>query len=107
MDANEFSNLAELALDTLFEALDKAIGDQVEVDFDNGVLTLELEDGRQYILNKHAQNQEIWLSSPLSGAAHFCYDGEAKAWVSTRDGEALNPQISAEFSKISGKTVVL
>ena len=106
MDANEFENLAEQTLENLFEALDESIGDVVDVDFDNGVLTMELEDGRQYIINKHAPNQEIWLSSPLSGAAHYAC-GEANVWTSTRGNEALNDVLAAEFKQITGQIINL
>jgi len=105
MDATAFEDLAESTLEHLFEALDDAIGDDADVDFDNGILTVELEDGRQYVINKHAPNKQIWLSSPISGAAHFEYDGQA--WVSTRGGEALLSVLNAEISQISGETVSL
>jgi len=106
MDANEFENLAEQTLEDLFEALDEAVGDVADVDFDNGILTVELADGRQYIINKHAPNQEIWLSSPLSGAAHYAY-GENQVWTSTRGNEALKAVLAAEFKQITGRDISL
>jgi len=107
MDAREFENMAEKALENLFDALDEVIGDVVEVDFDNSILTLKLADGRQYIINKHAPNQEIWVSSPLSGAAHFAYNSTTKMWVSTRGDEALISVLNAEFCHITGRSVEL
>lgn len=106
MDVNEFENQAEQTLEDLFEALDEAIGDVVEVDFDNGVLTLELEDGRQYIINKHAPNQEIWLSSPLSGAAHYKCKANDE-WTSTRGDASLKGVLVAEFKTLTGRDVKL
>lgn len=105
MDATEFENLAEETLENLFDAIDEAIGDDADVDFDNGILTVELEDGRQYVINKHAPNQQIWLSSPISGAAHYEHDGAA--WVSTRGGDALLDVLGAELSQIAGQSVSL
>lgn len=107
MDANEFENLAEETLEHLFDAIDDAIGDDVDVDFDNAVLTLELEDGRQYIINKNAAAKEIWVSSPLSGAAHYAYNLEAGNWVSTRDGAVLCDVLAGELSAISGQSLDL
>ena len=107
MDATTFENLAEKTLESLFEAIDDAIGDDADVDFDNGILTVELEDGRQYVINKHAPNQQIWLSSPISGAAHYAYDQESKIWLSTRGGDALMQALSTELSQIAGKSVAL
>jgi len=106
MDANEFENLAEQTLENLFEALDEAVGDVADVDFDNGILTVELADGRQYIINKHAPNQEIWLSSPLSGAAHYAY-GESQVWTSTRGNESLKAVLAAEFKQITSRDISL
>jgi len=107
MDAHEFENLAEQTLDALFEALDAAIGGDIDVDFDNGLLTLELDDGRAYILNKHAPNQELWLSSPLGGASHYAYDQDAQMWTSTRGEETLYAVLAKELSQIIGRDVAL
>lgn len=107
MDASAFEALAGETLERLFNALDEAIGDSADVDLEGGILTVELEDGRQYVINKHGVNQEIWVSSPLSGAAHYAYDVETKTWRSTRGGEVLSEVLSAEFSKISGSSLKL
>lgn len=107
MDVSDFERLAEETLDGLFEAIDAAIGDSVEVDFDNGILTIELEGGRQYVINKHAPTQELWVSSPLSGAAHYAYNPEAAAWVSTRGDAVLATVLAAELSEVSGQSVDL
>lgn len=107
MDSSAFEDLAEETLERLFGALDEAIGDDADVDFEGGILTIELEDGRQYIINKHAASQEIWVSSPVSGAAHYAYDMEAGAWVSTRGGGVLSQTLAAELHQITGQSVVL
>lgn len=107
METSAFEALAEETLERLFDALDGAIGDDADVDFEGGILTVELEDGRQYVINKHAASQEIWVSSPLSGAAHYAYDLEAGTWVSTRGGNVLGETLGAEFSKISGQSLSL
>ena len=105
MDATEFETLAENTLEGLFEALDEAIGDEAEVDYENGILSVELEDGRQYVINRHGPNKQIWLSSPISGAAHYQYDG--RAWVSTRGGDSLLDVLNAEMSQIAGASITL
>lgn len=107
MDATEFENLAERTLENLFDAIDEAIGDSTDVDFENGILTIELEDGRQYVINKHTPNMQIWLSSPISGAAHYKYDTDAKAWVSTRSTDRLLDVLSTELSSLSGNSLSL
>ena len=107
MDATAFEDLADKTLESLFDAIDDAIGDDADVDFDNGILTVELEDGRQYVINKHAPNQQIWLSSPISGAAHYAYDEASSTWVSTRTSDVLMDVLSAEMSQIAGTSVRL
>lgn len=107
MDPQEFEVMAEEILETLFDALDDAIGDNADVDLEGSILTIELDDGRQYVINKHAPSREIWVSSPVSGAAHYAYDLEAGAWVSTRDASVLTEMLSAELSGVTGQTVTL
>ena len=107
MDASAFEDLAEETLEHMFGALDEAIGDDADVDFEGGILTIELEDGRQYIVNKHTASQEIWVSSPVSGAAHYAYDVESGTWVSTRGGGVLSQTLAIEMQQITGQAVVL
>ena len=107
MDQNTFQNVADAILENLFEALDDTIGDVIEVDFDNDVLTLDLNDGRQYVINKHAPNQEIWVSSPVSGAAHFAFNADTNSWISTRSDAPLIQVLETELSQVTGKSVAL
>ena len=107
MDATAFEELAEKTLESLFDAIDEAIGDDADVDMENGILTVELEDGRQYVISKHAPNKQIGLSSPISGAAHYGYDDATGAWISTRSRDSLLDVLSAEMSQIAGTSVRL
>lgn len=107
MDASEFEDLAEKTLERLFDAIDDAIGDDADVDMQGAVLTIELEDGRQYVINKNAAAQEIWVSSPVSGAAHYAYNEDADAWVSTRDRRLLSDTLAAELGEATGASVDL
>ena len=107
MDAASFENLAEETLENLFEGIDEAIGEDADVDFDNGILNIELADGRQYVINKHAPNMQIWMSSPFSGATHYAYDEATESWESTRGGDALLDVLNAEIGKIAGDVVNL
>lgn len=107
MDANAFETLAQETLERLFDALDEAVGADADVDFEGGILTVELEDGRQYVINKHAASQEIWLSSPVSGAVHFAYHEDTGQWVSTRGSEVLMRVLSTELGALTGHSVNL
>lgn len=107
MDESRFHTLADATLDTLLQTLEAAIGDHADLELNQGVLTLELEDGRQFLVNKHAPNRQIWLSSPVSGAWHFAYDGEQQAWISTRGTETLPGILTRDLTSAIGSTLRL
>ncbi len=95
MDESSFERLAGRTLDALFDALDAGL-DDADVEFEGGILTVELADGGKYVINRHAPNRQIWVSSPKSGAWHFERRGEA--WVSTRGSERLDTLLGGELS---------
>lgn len=104
MDDSNFTILAEEALERVSDAVEDVLGDEIDVDMHSGILTLSLSDGGQYIINKHAPNREIWMSSPVSGATHFAY-GDGK-WVSTRDAsKVLEEMLGAELKAKYGVAV--
>lgn len=104
-DESTFARLADEKITAIADAVDEELGDRIDVDVQGGILTLELPDGRQYVINKHAPNRQIWLSSPVSGAAHFDYS-EAKQWVSTREaGRTLDQILTEELRDGFGTTL--
>lgn len=108
MDASAFEKLANATLKDLLAAIEEAMPDALEdIDLQGSVLTVELNDGGTYVINKHAANQEIWLSSPKSGAAHYAYDDARGNWQPTRGGQDLHTTLSAELSAIAGEAVEL
>ena len=102
-----FETIAEKTIESLFEATMRELGDMAEVDLEGGIMNVELDDGRQYIINKHSPNRQIWLSSPLSGAHHFSFDEDAGVWASTRDSGQLLSLLEDEFASIKGGVVNL
>lgn len=105
----DFERQAGQTLDRLFEQIEAQLGDWLEVDLEGGILTLELPEGGNYVINKHAPNREIWLSSPSSGAWHF--SAAAGPWRSTRPGPAGPVEFPAilaeELSAASGRPIDL
>ncbi|MBI5164506.1 MAG: iron donor protein CyaY [Magnetospirillum sp.] len=87
LDETRFATLAGDKLEAISDAVDEALGDRIDVDFNGGILTMTLPGGGQYVINKHGPNREIWLSSPASGAWHFAYADDA--WISTREPKAV------------------
>ncbi len=107
MDASRFESLADATLARLQEAVEEQAEGDIDTELAGGILTLELESGAKYLLNKHGPNRQIWLASPVSGAWHFAWSEDDQAWVSTRGGEKLDQLLSGELSQASGHSLSL
>lgn len=105
LDESSFASLADIMLGRLFDQLEEAVGDEADVEFQDGILTIDFEQGGRIVINKHQPNRQIWLASPVSGAAHFAWDGGQ--WVSTRGGAALLDILATDISKLAGTPVDL
>lgn len=96
MDESSFKTLSDKTLTTLAESIELADknGD-LDVEYASGVLTITLANKKQYVINQHVPMRQIWLSSPVSGAAHFDYiDGN---WKSTRGSVDLIALLQSEL----------
>ena len=103
-----FHPLADEALNEIALALETKLDDRIDVELQEGVLTVDMEDGGRYLINKHAPNRQIWLSSPKSGAWHFACTGPGASWVSTRDaGTTLGALLRQEIGAATGVYVDL
>ncbi|KAI9638755.1 frataxin-like protein [Dioszegia hungarica] len=73
----EYERISEEDMETLSEnlgALCEETGrEKWEVDYSSGVLTLSIPPHGTYVLNKQPPNQQIWISSPISGPSRFGY----------------------------------
>lgn len=84
MDETSFQGLADQTLQHIAESLENADSNgEIEIDFLQGILHIELPAGEQYIINKHSPTRQIWLSSPVSGAHHFSWDDASQSWISS------------------------
>ena len=97
-----FETVADETLGDLFENLEDALGEVADVDLQGGILTMELDAGGQYVINKHAPNRQIWMSSPFSGASHYDYAENQDAWIAARDGSNLLLRLAEELTKATG-----
>lgn len=107
MDERAFETLADRTLQHLFARIDAELADVADIDLRGGILTVALDDGRQYVINKHGPNRQIWMSSPVSGASHYEHDAASGEWRSTRGGPPLAPRLAAELAELTGTTVAL
>lgn len=98
MNETDFHCLADGLLSALEADLEEA--DQegaLEVEAISGVVTLLLPDGKQFVVSKHAPSQQVWLSSPFSGAHHFTYDESGRQWR-LAGGQELRALLDAELA---------
>ena len=70
-----------------------------DVNYADGVLNIEMIDGRAYVINKQAPNMQIWLSSPLSGPQRFEFELDTEEWLQIRTNEELLSLLSREFNE--------
>jgi frataxin len=107
MTEAEFERLATATLARFAETLERTLGDAADVELQGGVLTVTLEQGGAYVINKHGPNHQIWLSSPRSGASHYGFDAARAAWIGTRSGRALADVLAEELGPIASEPLVL
>jgi iron donor protein CyaY len=97
MDKNEFVQLADETIENIANEIEEADSlYQLEIDFIDGVVNIELQDGKEYVINRHDASSQIWLSSPFSGAHHFSYEDEQ--WISS-DESTLYRLLKEEFKE--------
>lgn len=102
MDESAFETLADDTLADLVETIEESLGDVLDADLQEGILTIELDGGGEYVINKHLAMRQLWVSSPASGATHFIFDGDV--WVSTRDAKTiLGALLAGELSAATGR----
>ncbi len=106
METSQFESLADKTLVRLQAAIESAEG-ELDAEFVNGILTIETESGGKYLLNRHAPNRQIWLSSPVSGAWHFAWNEKSETWISTRGSERLEELLARELSEAAGEAIEL
>lgn len=100
MNESEFHKITDKLLESLLENIEDSDADAcIEADIQDGVLTLELQDGQHYLVSKHVPSLQLWVSSPLSGGLHFAYsDGQ---WVLS-DGKKMHDTIQEEIKTLTG-----
>ena len=102
-----FDVTATRLLDRFADQLEAALADVAEVDYEGGILNVTLDAGGTYVINKHAPTQQVWLSSPRSGAWHFALDAATGAWRDTRQGQDLFELLAGELQTATGVAVAL
>lgn len=105
MEKTHFESTAGQMLEDLAELLDFADADgDLEVEYTDGVLTITLPDTKQYVINRHRVTEQLWWSSPLSGAKYFTLSVE-NTWLD-KDNNELKPLLLAELQILASIEVM-
>ena len=100
MTETEFHRAVDAVLARIESALEAI--DDLDVDLEGGVLTVECPDGSRVIVNRQTPNREIWVAA-RSGGFHFAWrDG---AWRDTRAGSELFESLARIFASQAGVEV--
>ena len=110
LDEPTFERLADETLKHLLAAIEAALGSHLDIDLEGGILTIRLDAGGIYVVNKQAPTRQIWLASPASGAWHFDFrevPGKAGRWIATKGGTTLAALLSDELTAATGSALRL
>ena len=100
-----FESLADASLRALERALHECeLG--FEADLQNGILTIEFEDGSKYVLNSHRAARQIWMAAERA-AWHFDYDDKTLQWITTKGRDELWTTLESVLSRKVKSSVVL
>ena len=103
MTETEFIELAESTLQRIQSAVEAA-ANEVDVDRQGNVLTIEFDDGFQIVINKQTPTQQLWLAS-LKGGHHYERSGDQ--WVDTCSRRTILQDLSALLTQKLGRNVEL
>ncbi len=83
-----------IALKYLQDLLDLLEADW-DADYADGALLIKHPTG-QFLLNYHGTMDQLWLSSPVTGAHHFSYSSDR--WLCTRTNRELKDVLGQDLN---------
>ncbi len=107
LDEHHFHAIANATLMHLFDQLEQAYDDGTleELELLDGVLTIECENGKTFVVSRHEPSRQMWLASPISGGLHFDYDHDNGCWKLS-DGRILKQLLAQELNDACGLHIV-
>ncbi len=100
MTETEFLELAEAEMVRLQDAVE-ARCDDADCTRSGNVLTIELDEGGEAVVNIQTPMREIWLASYLGGM-HFAREADGR-WVNPRDGRTLEASLFAALEGLRAR----
>ena len=103
MTETEFTELAESTLQRIQTAVE-AVDDDLDVDRQGNVLTIEADSGEQIVINRHTPTQQMWLAT-RKGGLHF--ENVGGQWRNTRDATTFESALNVALSFVCEEDVSL
>jgi CyaY protein len=106
MERAQFVKVATAALQRIEDGLVNLEHDTLDVELAGDVLTLEFEDGLQFVINAHSAAGQVWMAANRN-AWHFDYDDAAGTWVASKTGDELMATVGKHVGEKLGMPVSL
>jgi CyaY protein len=104
LSESEYLELAQPELGRLLDALD-TLGDEVDAELSNDILSIELPSGPRFVLNSHRAARQIWMAAD-SHAWHFDLV-PGRGWVAQKSDEELWDTLQRALTQRLGRPVAL
>ena len=102
MNETQFIEATEALMDQVEAALEDS-GVDADIDRAGNVLTIELDNGEQVVINRHGPTQQMWLAS-RRGGLHFAASDDG-SWRCTRTGADFWQALSETLGAAAGEPV--
>lgn len=105
---SDLKAIAAKTFDFLSSFFEERLEDQGDVDESEGIIKISLSNNETLLLNFHSPSNQIWLSSPLSGALHFSWEPQQEKWLATRaPHDDLLSWLEKDLSQLCGFPITL
>ncbi|KAA6425040.1 MAG: frataxin mitochondrial-like [Trebouxia sp. A1-2] len=102
LSEKDFHRHADLSIGDLYGKLEEVVEEaglpEADLEYSQGVLTLELGKHGTYVINKQGPNKQLWMSSPVSGPVR--YDWQDGLWQYKHDGHKLHQRLQTELREL-------
>lgn len=85
---SEYVARANAELSALMRALDALEADELDCELENDILTLQVGDEPEYVINSHRAARQIWMAAEHM-AWHFDWEQSRCLWIAKKNGEEL------------------
>ncbi|PXF29463.1 frataxin [Pokkaliibacter plantistimulans] len=103
MTESEFHQQVDDTLEQVETILDDAESD-LDVNLNNGILTVICENGSRIILTRQTPVKQLWLATKQDGY-HFDWDSDEGCWLEKAKGGTLAERLQEALHAQAGETL--